>query len=239
MDLRKIIVKIKRRETPFWRFVYRFLQKILHFNLPLPSKAFLPLFYIHQSISLLWGNFVRIFYYQPIFAARCKRAGKDLNLRDGLPEIHGDLSITIGEGCTIAGSARFVSGHSYDSPELTIGDYTTINENVWISASCSVTIGSYVRIARNALILDNPGHPIDALRRRTKGVDIEQVKPVVVEDDVWIASEAIIMPGVKLGRGAVIGAGAVVTKDVPPYTVVGGNPARILRVLTDPVNVDQ
>lgn len=52
---------------------------------------------------------------------------------------------------------------------------------------------------------------------------------VVIEDDVWIGIRAIILPGIKIGRGAVIGAGAVVTKDVPPYTVVGGVPAKIIK----------
>lgn len=55
-------------------------------------------------------------------------------------------------------------------------------------------------------------------------------KPVVIEDDVWIGARVIILPGVHIGTGVVIGAGAVVTKDVPDYAVVGGNPARILKM---------
>jgi len=55
-------------------------------------------------------------------------------------------------------------------------------------------------------------------------------KPVVIEDDVWIAARSIILPGVTIGKGAVIAAGAVVTKDVPPYTVVGGVPARKIKL---------
>ena len=55
-------------------------------------------------------------------------------------------------------------------------------------------------------------------------------KPIVIEDDVWIGARVIILPGVHIGTGAVVGAGAVVTKDVPDYAVVGGNPARILKM---------
>lgn len=55
-------------------------------------------------------------------------------------------------------------------------------------------------------------------------------KPVIIEDDVWIGARAILLPGVHIGTGAVIGAGAVVTKDVPDYAVVGGNPVRILKL---------
>ena len=61
------------------------------------------------------------------------------------------------------------------------------------------------------------------------------VSPVVIKDNVWIATGAIILPGVTIGEGAVVGAGAVVTKDVEPWTVVGGNPAKFIkkRVLRD------
>jgi maltose O-acetyltransferase len=53
--------------------------------------------------------------------------------------------------------------------------------------------------------------------------------PVVIEDDVWIGASTIILPGIRIGRGAIIGAGAVVTKDVPPYAICGGNPARVIK----------
>lgn len=55
-------------------------------------------------------------------------------------------------------------------------------------------------------------------------------KPVVIEDDVWVGARAIILPGVTIGAHSIVGAGSVVTKDVPPWTVVGGNPARIIKV---------
>ena len=57
----------------------------------------------------------------------------------------------------------------------------------------------------------------------------KEVAPVVIGDDVWIGSRVIILPGVKIGNGSVIGAGAVVTKDVEPYSVVGGVPAKLIR----------
>ncbi len=54
-------------------------------------------------------------------------------------------------------------------------------------------------------------------------------RPVVIEDDVWIGTRAIILPGVRVGAGSIIGAGAVVTKSVPPYSIVAGNPARVVK----------
>lgn len=53
--------------------------------------------------------------------------------------------------------------------------------------------------------------------------------PVIVEDDVWIGTRAIVMPGIRIGKGSIVGAGAVVTKDIPPYSIVGGNPAKIIK----------
>ena len=70
---------------------------------------------------------------------------------------------------------------------------------------------------------------------RVKDPDDDQ--PVVIEDDVWVGMRAIILKGVTLGRGCVVGAGSVVTRDVPPYAVVGGSPARVLRMRFTPEEI--
>ena len=61
----------------------------------------------------------------------------------------------------------------------------------------------------------------------------KEYQPVRIDDDVWIGARAIILPGLKIGRGAIIGSGAVVTKDVPPYAICVGNPARVIKYRTD------
>ena len=88
---------------------------------------------------------------------------------------------------------------------------------------CHVRIGSGVNIS------DNAGHPEDPIERRTQAVSPESVRPVIIEDDVWIGTQAKIMPGVKIGRGAIVATGSVVTRDVPPMSVVAGAPARFVR----------
>jgi acetyltransferase-like isoleucine patch superfamily enzyme len=88
-----------------------------------------------------------------------------------------------------------------------------------------------VKIADLCFICDNSGHPLDSLKRREKGVDLEDIRPVVIEDDVWLASRVIVLPGVRIGRGSVVGAGSVVTKDVPAFCLAAGNPARALGTL--------
>jgi maltose O-acetyltransferase len=75
--------------------------------------------------------------------------------------------------------------------------------------------------------MDNDQHGI--VRRW----ELPQSDPVVIEDHVWIGSKALILPGVRIGSRAVIGAGSVVTKDIPPQCVAAGNPARVLRHLTE------
>lgn len=90
-----------------------------------------------------------------------------------------------------------------------------------------ITIGARVQIAPNVMLL-TAEHPLDPAERAT---GYEWARPIALGDDVWIGGGAIVLAGVTLGDGAVVGAGSVVTRDVPPQTVVAGNPARVLRWL--------
>ena len=107
----------------------------------------------------------------------------------------------------------------------------TFGANVFINADLVILGSGRVRIGDNALI--GPGarfytvnHPLDSNLRR-EGWEIGS--PITIEDDVWLGGSVILCPGVTIGRGSVVGAGAVVTKNVPPGVVVGGNTARVLR----------
>ena len=94
----------------------------------------------------------------------------------------------------------------------------------------NLTIGSRVSMGPRVTVVTS-SHPNAS---RIAGVAPVAKGPVVIEDDVWIGAHAVILPGVRLGRGCVIAAGAVVTKDVEPLTVVGGQPARAIRTLPEP-----
>ena len=89
-----------------------------------------------------------------------------------------------------------------------------------------IVIGRHCRIASEVLIFDSPGHPTYPIARMA-GLPTtdDEVKPVEIEDNVWIGRRAIIMPGVRIGQGSVVASGAVVMADVPPDTLVLGNPA--------------
>ncbi len=107
--------------------------------------------------------------------------------------------------------------------QLSIGDYSVIDRGCTLDARGRLTIGNNVNISPEVMIL-TAYHDPDAIEE-FQGV----VKPVVVEDYAWIATRAMILPGVTIGRGAIVAAGSVVTKDVPPQAIVGGNPARFIR----------
>lgn len=108
---------------------------------------------------------------------------------------------------------------------LKIGDDVGVS-GCTIAAASSVTIGNRVLIGSGAVIYDTDAHAIDPAERRANVRG--KSAPIVIEDDVFIGARALVLKGVTIGRGSVVGAGAVVTKSVPPYSIVVGNPARIV-----------
>jgi acetyltransferase-like isoleucine patch superfamily enzyme len=91
-----------------------------------------------------------------------------------------------------------------------------------------ITIGEHVTVGANTTIIDTDFHPLDPAVRRLRPND-GATAPITIEDDVFIGMNCLILKGVTLGRGCVVGAGSVVTRDVPPYSVVAGNPAQVVR----------
>lgn len=108
---------------------------------------------------------------------------------------------------------------------ITIGDHVYLNTLCTILDCNRVHIGNHVMIGPHVQIY-TPAHDLQA-EARIQGWEV--AKPIVIEDNVWIGGGAILLPGVTIGRNAVVGAGAVVTRNVPANTVVAGNPARVLR----------
>jgi acetyltransferase-like isoleucine patch superfamily enzyme len=103
---------------------------------------------------------------------------------------------------------------------LTIG-WGGVSNHLAIDCYSSISIGNGVGIGKGVSIRDGDGHSVDGKE--------ETSAPIVIEDFAWIAFNATILKGVRIGSGAVVAAGAVVTKDVPPNTLVGGVPARVLK----------
>lgn len=135
--------------------------------------------------------------------------------------------LTIGENCKIQPRVNFGDGN-----KIIIGDYCVINEYVYIQQAI---IGNYVMISPNVVIYAN-FHIFDRtdIPMVFQGRTVEQ--PCIIEDDVWIGKNVVIMPALRIGKGSIIGAGAVVTKNVAPYSIVGGVPARFIRSRLNDIN---
>lgn len=112
--------------------------------------------------------------------------------------------------------------------EIRVGRNVFINQNCTFYDLGGLDIADDVMIGPNVSIITT-GHPLSPSQRRTVTIG----KPVVIEKNVWIAAGATIIGGVTIGANAVVAAGAVVTKDVAPNTLVGGNPARVIRTIAD------
>ncbi|WP_216647480.1 sugar O-acetyltransferase [Chitinophaga sp. SYP-B3965] len=108
--------------------------------------------------------------------------------------------------------------------EIRVGQNVFINQNCTLYDLGGLDIGDDVMIGPNVSIITT-GHPIDPSERRNATIG----NPIVIERNVWIAAGATIIGGVTVGENSVVAAGSVVTKDVPPNTLVGGNPAKIIR----------
>ncbi|MDJ1482400.1 acyltransferase [Cytophagaceae bacterium YF14B1] len=125
--------------------------------------------------------------------------------------------------------------------KISIGDFCYIGEGTRIWSANSISIGDRVLISHNVNIHDNNSHPLDASLRHEDFLDILGIKkntihifnlndePIIIKNDAWIGYDSIILKGVTIGEGAIIAAGSVVTKDVPDFAVVAGNPAQIIR----------
>lgn len=111
---------------------------------------------------------------------------------------------------------------------ITIGAGTFINYGLVALDVVTITIGNNVKIGTNVQLL-TPTHPVEPQLRLQR---LEAAKPIVIGDNVWIGSGAMVLAGVTIGENSVIGAGSVVTKDVPANVVAVGNPARVTRSLS-------
>ena len=145
--------------------------------------------------------------------------------------------IRIGENSRIMGDLLTV----HQDGEIIIGDNCFLGPQSRIWATKKIQIGNRVLISHNVNVHDNNSHPIDwQLRHKEfvrflktgkhEGVDLES-QDIIIEDDVWIGFNSVILKGVRIGRGAIIGAGSLVVKDVEPWTVNVGNPLRCVKKL--------
>ena len=113
------------------------------------------------------------------------------------------------------------------SAKTSLGDYSGIGINARIHGDC--TIGNHVMMGPDVVVITR-NHSFDSTDIPMMFQGFDEERPVVIGNDVWIGERVIILPGVNVGDGAILAAGAVVTKDVPPYAIVAGVPAKIIKM---------
>lgn len=145
--------------------------------------------------------------------------------------------LKIGNNCDLNGCRIYVLGNG----NIVIGNNTTIRYNSKLSSVNNISIGNYVIISNNVRIYDHNSHPTDPELRKKMCIEgfygelwsptISDNSSVIIEDNVWIGEYSLILKGVHIGIGSIVASNSVVTKDVPNYSIVAGNPAVVVKFL--------
>lgn len=150
-------------------------------------------------------------------------ANKLASLHQGLVSLHMQRSLGgAGDGLRLESGVKFVTPSN-----IHLGRGTFLGAGTGLFAFDRIDIGADVLIARECLLITR-SHIFEN-RNKTIREQGYTLAPIIIEDDVWLGFRSIVLPGVRIGKGAIVAAGAVVNKDVAPYTVVGGVPAKVIK----------
>lgn len=173
------------------------------------------------------------YFYTGVVARRFTHFGKNSTIAYKMFRVRGSKLISIGDNSEIDKGARLTAWNSSNEndPVIVIGNHCHIGACVHITAINGITIGDNLLTGTNVLITDNAhgNSDKDSLNIHPSLRPVVSKGKVSIGKNVWIGSNACIMPGVTIGDGAVIGANSVVTKDVPSYAVAVGIPAKIVK----------
>lgn len=238
VNLRRHIALSKHPVARGLRGVYHAL---MNFTLPAPRVIARPMLWTFLAIRTVYYFAARTLVCEPLFKAYCTRYGRGVRTGVFVHWVVGQGRIILGDGVLVDGKCAFsfAARHS-ELPTLEIGDRTEVGHGCSFTIGKSITVGRHSRIAMDCLLFDTGGHPLEADSRRA-GLPASsgEVRPIVIGDDVWIGQRSIIFPGTRIGDGAIISAGSVVRGTVAPYTLIAGNPARVVASLPRPQAPDQ
>lgn len=200
-------------------------------------KVIIKFFYniINYKIYLYLKRYFFVLYSLWI-ANEFKSCGRDCYIMP-FQMLKGGKNIQIGNNVNIGFKCILETYDSYMSQKLTpilaIGNNSSVGDYGHITCVNKIKIGNNVLMGRRVFITDNAHGNSEKFLLNIPPCQrpLYSKGPVIIEDNVWIGEMVCIMPGVTIGQGSIIGANAVVTKDVPPYSVVGGNPAKIIKQL--------
>lgn len=230
--MRALIMQIRRQQTPWGRVMYRAAKAVMRFSVPCIKPLHGGLYLLYRALLTSYYWLRHAFWDVPLFSSQCARVGKGLRLIRGIPRLSGYVRIELGDYVVLHGSSEICGAKVFDEPVFVVGDHSHLGNNLLVMVAKRIQIGKHCLIANDVTIVDNDGHPIDPQKRlQYLPPEPEACKEVIIGDNVWVGKSSIILKGVTIGNGAIVAAGSVVTKDVPPYTIVAGNPARVVKQL--------
>jgi acetyltransferase-like isoleucine patch superfamily enzyme len=235
LDINELKRWVKRREHPVARLLNDAWRVSRTFEIPAVPAFHGGLYRLHLVTTGALSTLMRVLYWTPLFKSRLTGPAARLYLYGGMPLLLGPLRLSLGANCRVSGQTT-LSGRSSTAgtPELRVGSNVDIGWQTTIAVGRRVELGDNVRIAGRAFLAGYPGHPLDPVDRAAGLPETEdQVGDIVLEDDVWLATGVSVMAGVRIGRGTVVAAGSVVTRDLPAGVLAGGVPATVIRPLSE------
>jgi acetyltransferase-like isoleucine patch superfamily enzyme len=228
--------RLATSQKPLPRALRRFRRALIEMSVPAPRVLTKPLLWLFVALRGTYHFGLRVLVCEPLFKAYCKRYGRRLHTGCFIHWVQGKGDIILGDNVWLDGKSSIVFAARFsDRPVLEIGDNSGIAHDCRLVIGKRITIGRDCNISGGTTIIDSNGHPVDPRARRAhEPPAAEEVRPVVIGDGVWIGMQSMIFPGVKIGTGSVIAAGSVVRTHVPPYSVVAGNPAKVMFRLKRP-----
>ena len=197
-----------------------------------------------KKIDLVFTKLNNAFYWRfnkIKFASKNIQFGKNLIVKGSIYlNINSNSQVKIGDNCNIKSGQNHnpISRNIKTSITLEERAMLEIGNSVGLSSVCiwvhdSVRIGNNVNIGADTIIMDSDAHSLDYLHRQNIDTDLlnKNNKEIIIGDDVLIGMRSMILKGVTIGDRSIIGSGSIVTRDVPPDTVVGGNPAKFIKNL--------
>jgi acetyltransferase-like isoleucine patch superfamily enzyme len=185
-------------------------------------------FYAREAFE--WGR--RSVVATPVFLSQCAVYGDNISV-DRVPYINGTPHIELGSNIRVSGLIN-IAASSKGTPTLIIGDGVFIGHGTTFAVATRISVGKFASIGGGCYIADTEGHSHYNPQKPIWEVPAGDgdVAPVTIEDGVQISRNCMILKGVTIGARSVIGAGSVVRSDIPPDSIVMGNPARVVKKMT-------
>lgn len=231
-QLNHVKVWLQHHENPTYRKMFLILKSIRACDLPTPKWLNKLISFCYSSLVTFYHNLIRVTVHTPAFKGRLTHYGRGLYLFGGVPFVSGPLSIILGNDCRVSGQTTFSARPQSTNPELIVGSNVDIGWQSTFAIGQRIIIGDNVRIAGRAFLFGYSGHSLDPDLRAQGFGDLDcDVGDIILEKDVWLGTNVTICPNVTVGQGTIVGTGSVVTKDLPPFVVAAGNPAKVIRSL--------